>query len=558
METGKAVVGSTAAIVSPLSLARIIWKRKVLIVVVSVVLGAGALGVIVRLPPEYQASAVILVDSQKIPDRYVATTVSNDANERLASITQQILSGERLQSIMDEFHLYGGTGKGRSTEDRLEAMRKHVKIEIDKNSAVRHLNAFQVMYEGRDPSMVAQVTNRLASAFIEENLKARQVQAEGTASFIGTELGAAKQKLDEIETALSRYKMSHEGELPEQENALVTELGRLQGEMQGQTEGMRRAEENRTLAQAGRSEAAATLAHLQQMNGEAEATPVAGAPVVVSAANEVRTPADVVEAEAQLRKLRARYSDEHPEVKRQQALLNNLRQQEREQAPAAGSPKTVVAEAPAGIGRERDARATVVEVEMGQTRERIAALDRQIGSCDRELEGRRQQSERLQQQIGEDEARVEKLPLREQELANLERDYQSAKGVYESLHDKQTSAEMASDMERRQKAERFTILDPAHIPEKPSAPDVPLLGAMAAGGALLVGLLTGLGVELSLGRLQGEWELPVGATLLARVPKIHAPEGTAAVARGGMAGAAAGLLLAAVVELGARAAGGWR
>ncbi len=179
--------------------------------------------------------------------------------------------------------------------------------------------------------MVAQVTNRLASAFIEENLKARQVQAEGTASFIGTELGAAKQKLDEIETALSRYKMSHEGELPEQENALVTELGRLQGEMQGQTEGMRRAEENRTLAQAGRSEAAATLAHLQQMNGEAEATPVAGAPVVVSAANEVRTPADVVEAEAQLRKLRARYSDEHPEVKRQQALLNNLRQQEREQ-----------------------------------------------------------------------------------------------------------------------------------------------------------------------------------------------------------------------------------
>ncbi len=92
----------------------------------------------------------ILVDSQKIPDRYVATTVSNDANERLASITQQILSGERLQSIMDEFHLYAGTGKGRSTEDRLEAMRKHVKIEIDKNSAVRHLNAFQVMYEGRD------------------------------------------------------------------------------------------------------------------------------------------------------------------------------------------------------------------------------------------------------------------------------------------------------------------------------------------------------------------------------------------------------------------------
>ena len=544
------MAGSTAAIISPLSLARMIWKRKLLIVAVSATLGAAALAVIVRLPPEYQADAVILVDSQKIPDRYVATTVSNDANERLASITQQILSGERLQSIMDEFHLYAGSGKARSTEDRLEAMRKHVKIEIDKNSAVRHLNAFKVMYEGREPSMVAQVTNRLASAFIEENLKARQVQAEGTASFIGTELDAAKQKLDTIETALSRYKMSHEGELPEQENALVTDLGRLQGELQGQTEGMRRAEENRTLAQEGRTEAAATLAHLQQMNGEAEAAPVAGAPVVVSAGNEVRTPPDVAAAEAQLRTLRARYSDEHPEVKRQQALLNNLRQQEREQAGAAaatGSPKTVAMAAPASLGRERDARATVVEVEIGQTRERMAALDRQIGSFDRELEGRRQQSERLRQQIAEGEARVEKLPLREQELANLERDYQSAKGVYESLHDKQTSAEMASDMERRQKAERFTILDPAHIPEKPSAPDIPLLGGMAAGGALLVGLLTGLGVELSRGRLQGEWELPAGATLLARVPKIHAPAGTAA----------AGLLLLAAVELGVRAAGGW-
>jgi hypothetical protein len=115
---------------------------------------------------------------------------------------------------------------------------------------------------------------------------------------------------------------------------------------------------------------------------------------------------------------------------------------------------------------------------------------------------------------------IGKLPIREQELASIKRDYEITKANYQSLLDKKLSAEMATDMEKRQKAERFTIIDAARVPEKPVKPNRPLLYALSSFGGLLLGIVLALGRELRNNTILGEWELPKGVPVLGRIPRI--------------------------------------
>src|SRR4051794_3324336 len=97
---------STTSLFGPLSLTRMVWKHKFMVVALWVVITLGAAVIAYRLPPTYRAETVILVDAQKIPERYVAATVSEDVQDRLATISQEIMSATRLKRIIDDFDLY--------------------------------------------------------------------------------------------------------------------------------------------------------------------------------------------------------------------------------------------------------------------------------------------------------------------------------------------------------------------------------------------------------------------------------------------------------------------
>ena len=77
-------------------------------------------------------------------------------------------------------------------------------------------------------------------------------------------------------------------------------------------------------------------------------------------------------------------------------------------------------------------------------------------------------------------------------------------------------------MERRQKSERFALLDPPRVPEKPFKPNRPLFAGMGSAAALVLGLLLGLGLEIRKSCVLGEWELPKGVVILGRIPYIEA------------------------------------
>ncbi len=511
----------TNAAFSPLSIVRMLWKRKWTIAAVWVIVTAAVMAAVSRIPLVYRAEALIVVDSQKIPDRYVSSTVVSDAQDRLSAISQEINSSGRLEKIIEDFDLYHAERQTHFQEDILSMMRRDTEVSAEKTWNGR-TNAFRISYQGGNAKIVADVTNKIASLYVEENLKTRETQAAGTTEFIDTQLKEAKQKLDELESAVSQYKLRHNGELPQQEASLNGMLSRLTVALEANRDAMNRAQQQKVMLQDSISVTEAA-AETQRRGAEIAAAPTTPTP----AANPGTTAKPVSrlqELESQLTLLRARYSDNYPDVSRLRALIAEVRRDEERKAADSPAPaRAAESVSPAAAPVASAARKAPPADAPGSTQasERIASLRSQLDLVNQELESRKREQQRIVGDLNLYQGRVNGLPIREQEMAALTRDYEISKTNYRSLLDKKMAAEMATDMERREKSERFTIVDPARVPTKPYKPNRKLLDAGGAFVGLVLGLALALGKEMQAGTLLGEWELPAGTTVLGRLPYIE-------------------------------------
>jgi polysaccharide chain length determinant protein (PEP-CTERM system associated) len=507
----------------PLSIIRMLWKRKRSVLLIWLVLSAVAVAIVYKLPTLYTSEALILVESQKIPEKYVAATVNSEVQDRLATISQEILSSTRLQKIIEDFNLYQDEKKNHVQEEILEMMRKDITIKLEKGWTGNRPGAFRIGYVGPNPALIAQVANRIANLFIEENLRSREVQAEGTAEFIDTQLQDAKKKLDELEAAVGKYKVQHNGELPQQETALQAAVTRLQTELQANRDAIGRAYQSKLMAENTlqvSEDMAATLARSPGTANTVQGRP--DAPGTAAAPGKLKN-SEVLQS--QLDSLLGHYREEHPDVVRLRDQIARAKKAEEEKEAQEASKTTAVQKAESKAPSDKPAPVktgnAVTPVETAQWRERINGLKLQISILDKEIDQRHIEESRILGDIKALQSRIERLPLREQEMAGVTRDYEITKANYKALLDKKISATMATDMERRQKSERFTLLDPARVPELPYKPNRPLFYGLGSALGLVIGLAFAVGGELRKDLLLGEWELPRDLVVLGRVPDIR-------------------------------------
>src|SRR5690349_3358090 len=156
--------------ISPEHYLRLVLHRWWLVVGTFVVVSGATVAITSRMPNIYSSETTILVDPQKVPESYVKATVTGDVRNRLGTLSQQILSATRLQKIIDALNLYTEDRKTLPREDVIAKMRSDINVNMVSGGGSQDLEAFRIMYSGREPRLVAQVTNQLASLFIEENL----------------------------------------------------------------------------------------------------------------------------------------------------------------------------------------------------------------------------------------------------------------------------------------------------------------------------------------------------------------------------------------------------
>src|SRR5947209_126894 len=254
---------------------------------------------------EYRSETLILVEQQKVPEHYVISNVTIDLQDRLQSMTQQILSRTRLQRIIEGFHLYTGERNRLSPDELVERLRKDIKIELVKAPGRREeLTAFKIYYSSGDPRIAQQVTSQLTSLFIEENLRARQQQSESTTGFLKNQLEEARKDLARQEQRVREFKTRYLGQLPGQLQSNVQLLAGLQARLQSEIDARNRVKQQQIYYESLLAQYRSLQAELQPARGTG--TDLGSLPALDHEVDRLRT---------QLADLTARYTGHHPEVK---------------------------------------------------------------------------------------------------------------------------------------------------------------------------------------------------------------------------------------------------
>ena len=199
------------------------------------------------MQPRYKSATQILVEQPTMPKDYVAPNVSSDLQDKLQSMTQQILSRTRLLMIIRKLNLYQEGNKVISDDDKVDRMRKDIDIETVRDSRNNEITTFRIIYSARDPRLAQSVTSELKDLFINETLRARQQESEGTTKFIESQLQEASAELRQQEAKVQAYQATHEGALPQQEASNLQILSGLQAQMQNQQDSLNAARQQRTL-----------------------------------------------------------------------------------------------------------------------------------------------------------------------------------------------------------------------------------------------------------------------------------------------------------------------
>ena len=465
------------------------WRRKWVIL--------GSIGLVLAIawaycllaPKLYRSETMILVEDQKIPEAYVQGVVETNLEQRIFLIQRQVTSQALLREAVKEFNLYPHITQESGIDTAIGFAADAITVEmvgkeLRGNFIGRSgIDAFTIAFLHEDPGIAMKVTDWLASRFIKENLKSREQTAESTTEFLDDEVGRIKAELERREDEVSRFKSAHMGELPQQMEANLRALDRLQTEITAVTESTQRLSDRLALVQKAIQE--------YQQFGRTNPT-LASGPV---------EPDPLFRRHKELReklvKLKAEFWDSYPEV-----LLtrDELTQVENELIALYGPNVLKPGEKPLDPY--------------------VQELKRQQSELGSELSLLKQRHRSLMTDRRDYESRVEKAPEVEQQLLILERDYNNVKNSYTSLLDKRLNARVVENLEKRQKGGQFRILDAANYPRFPVFPNQKRILILA----FIIGCGLGVGIIVVQERLNPQFQYPedvefmLGPRLLAAIP----------------------------------------
>ena len=394
-------------ILDPKTLLNVVYRRRWIIIIALLLSGLICFYLSLTLTKIYSASTVILIQPQKVPKEYVRSLVTQGVESRINTISHEVRSRANLEKIIEQFELFPShEGQELSIDEKVEKLKTNITVAIARGrSRGGSTNAFTITYSDTIPEQASNIANALATHFINENLKIREAQAIGTSGFLEEELAVMKNRLQETEQKLIDYRHQHMGELPSQLESNLRQLDRLQKEYTDREEALREAKMR-------------LVALLDQ--SASPSPPNDDQPVDLKELKGL----SYSQLQARLVQLQSRYTDKHPDVIRLKQLMEDY-------------PKN-----PEGLDGESQ---IVVD-----TRNEIREYESDLAD--------------IRQQIAFYQNRVEMIPQREQELLSIERDYKNMRQSYQSLLDRKLEAEIAVNMERKQKGEQFRLLDPARPP----------------------------------------------------------------------------------------------
>ncbi len=468
----------------------ILGRRKKQLIIPAVLIFLASTLLAFGLPSIYQSKATILIEQQEIPSDLVRSTVTSYAGERIQMISQRVMTTDNLSKIINNYGLYKEKRKTTSMSLLVEEMREEINLEMISADVVDPRSgrptsatiAFTLSFNNENPRTSQKVTSELVSLFLNANLERRTKSAIETTGFLATESTKLEQKVAELEASLAEFKERNINNLPELQQLNIQLMERAERELKDVAQQIRVLDERKVYLTSELAQISPNTEMLstdgRRILGPEDRLKVMQSEYVTLASRYASTHPDLIKMKkeiAALRKevgvtdeaaelrlqikdlktqrasMRERYSDKHPDVKKvqrnlvkaQQALKDALKKRKQEQKENEIEPDNPV----------------------------YIQLQTQLKAADGELKSLHILQDELRAKLDDYEARLIKSPQVEREYRDLTRDYDNAMGKYKEVKAKQLEAELAEALERENKGERFSLIEPPLLPEKPSKPN---------------------------------------------------------------------------------------
>jgi len=443
----------------------ILKRRWLQMLVVFILILMAAVSVAVFLPPTYQSTGTILIESQQIPDDVVKATVTSYAGERIEVIKQRVMTRDNLYRIIQKYNLYPKRIDSETISTLIDSMRESISVilvnaDVERSGGGRATIAFKVGFEYERPEIAHKVANEIVTLFLDENVKARTERATETTEFLTQEVESLRKELEGVENRVATYKQEHSNSLPEHMEMHMTLLQRSESDIKEIDRDYKSTQEE--------------LRYLDVELASAKAN------VKTNANGEIISPTSELEkSKAELERSLGLYKETHPTIR---ALKRKIEALE-------NSTETKVDAKPA----RRDIASDLV----------TAKVQAQIEAAKVRLNSLAQQRKSLESRVDQLQAQVTLSPQVERGLFTLMRDYENAKTKYEEVKSKQINAKIAENLEQENKAERFSMLEPPIFPDKPIKPNRKKIIALGFGGGLAGALALAVLLEALDRRVRG-------------------------------------------------------
>jgi polysaccharide chain length determinant protein (PEP-CTERM system associated) len=471
-------------------------RRWYLIVPFCVVMSIGII-LAITLPRIYSAETLIVFQPQEVPEDYVRSVDSIDLESTIDTISRQIMSRANLKKIVNQFDLFTGPEAAEmSTSEKITSVREQILVDWvelidDAKQRDGTKDTFYISFKGEDPQQVMQVTNALATQFIDESLQTREAKAVDTSVFLEEEIQAKRKQLEAFELKLKGFRERHMGGLPEQLGHNLATIDRLEGQLNVKQEHLLDAKNRLILINNQMSEVQNMSQYQPAVRDDLETNPYLR----------------LQRMKQELEDLNSRYTPQHPDVIRLKGQIAELEQQI----------KTGAAMPPEVLSDDK-----AMEHLNPYLAERRSSLLQQTRETKLDIQKLNAEIAKIQNKIVSYQEIVEQTPQKEQELQLLERDYENINKSYNSLLDQKMQAELAVSLEKKKKGEQFRLLRQAWLPSEPTEPNLKkifLLTVILALnlGAGLVFLLEYFDTSV---RQVNDLESDLGIPVLVTIPKI--------------------------------------
>ncbi|WP_424194693.1 GumC family protein [Ampullimonas aquatilis] len=481
-------------------------RRRLLIGLVAAMIFTVAVLLAFLLPSVYRSSATILIQEQEIPQDLVRSTVTSFADERMQVISQQVMTRAVLMQMIDKYGLYEKARRYKTSEEILTTMRENIKLTpisaevTDRKSGTQTKStiAFSLTFDNDSAANAQKIANELVSLFLNENLKNRQQKAEEASSFLGDEADRLSKQIESISKKISEFKRKNQGKLPELNGINQQMSERADSEMMQLDRQLMSLQERKIYLEG-------QLASIKPNN------PITSA----NGDHTVLEPKDRLKSlKSQLAILTSTYSNDHPDIRRIRREIEALKQEVGDDSSDDFSEKKKQLQASLEELKQRYSddhpdvqklKRSISALELqGMANKSNRAKDSeadnptyltfkaQLESAESEIRSTLNLKNELRQKLSLYEARLQQAPEVEKDYFELARELEAATLRFREVKAKQQQADVAQQMEKDSKSERFTLIDPPQFPEKAASPNrvqiiligfiFSLVGGIGAGG----------------------------------------------------------------------------